>query len=118
MPPELEITAPPAAVRIERAALANAVDAVVPAKRPDRNLLIGTWNLRAFGGLTKCWQSENRVLERQPPPVNGRKRLSTMVRAVHAGGHSRLTRRSFRCRIVSLRESAASSSRNSRGGQG
>jgi len=28
------------------------MDIVVPPKRVDRNLLIGTWNLKAFGGLT------------------------------------------------------------------
>jgi exonuclease III len=31
-------------------------DGGVPARRPD-NLLIGTWNLRAFGGLTPRWQA-------------------------------------------------------------
>jgi endonuclease/exonuclease/phosphatase family metal-dependent hydrolase len=30
----------------------------VPAKQLDRNLLVGTWNLRAFGGLTEKWRSE------------------------------------------------------------
>jgi Endonuclease/Exonuclease/phosphatase family len=30
----------------------------VPAKQLDRNLLVGTWNLRAFGGLTDKWRSE------------------------------------------------------------
>lgn len=29
----------------------------MPPKKADRNLLIGTWNLRAFGGLTKRWDS-------------------------------------------------------------
>jgi len=41
----------------EAASLRAAVDQVVPAKQHDRNLLIGTWNLRAFGDLTKAWQS-------------------------------------------------------------
>jgi endonuclease/exonuclease/phosphatase family metal-dependent hydrolase len=31
------------------------LDADIPARRVDRNLLIGTWNLRAFGGLTDRW---------------------------------------------------------------
>ncbi|MDA0814962.1 MAG: endonuclease/exonuclease/phosphatase family protein [Chloroflexi bacterium] len=31
------------------------MDIVVPPKRVDRNLLIGTWNLKAFGGLTAKW---------------------------------------------------------------
>jgi len=54
---ELLITDPPADVAAEAARLRAAVDAVVPAKQHDRNLLIGTWNLRAFGDLTKSWQS-------------------------------------------------------------
>ncbi|MEK6274346.1 MAG: endonuclease/exonuclease/phosphatase family protein [Actinomycetota bacterium] len=57
MPPEPEITNPPAAVRAEVTKLAKAIDKVVPPKKADRNLLIGTWNLRAFGGLTKRWES-------------------------------------------------------------
>jgi endonuclease/exonuclease/phosphatase family metal-dependent hydrolase len=39
-------------------ALRGALDAVIPAKQLDRNLLVGTWNLRAFGGLTEKWRSE------------------------------------------------------------
>ena len=35
-----------------------ALDAKIPAKQLDRNLLVGTWNLRAFGGLTEKWRSE------------------------------------------------------------
>jgi endonuclease/exonuclease/phosphatase family metal-dependent hydrolase len=34
-----------------------AVRQVVPAKQADRNLIIGTWNVRAFGDLTKAWDS-------------------------------------------------------------
>jgi endonuclease/exonuclease/phosphatase family metal-dependent hydrolase len=30
----------------------------IPAKQLDRNLLVGTWNLRAFGGLTDKWRAE------------------------------------------------------------
>ena len=30
---------------------------MVPPKRLDRNLMVGTWNLRAFGGLTEKWAS-------------------------------------------------------------
>jgi hypothetical protein len=54
---EPEITNPPASVRSELAKFAKEIDKVVPPKRPGRNLLIGTWNLRAFGGLTKRWDS-------------------------------------------------------------
>ena len=32
-------------------------DQAVPSKKLDHNLLIATWNLRAFGGLTQKWQS-------------------------------------------------------------
>lgn len=32
-----------------------ALDAAIPARRIDRNLLVATWNLRAFGGLTDAW---------------------------------------------------------------
>jgi endonuclease/exonuclease/phosphatase family metal-dependent hydrolase len=55
--PELRIESPPSAVVAEAARLRTAVDEVVPAKQHDRNLLIGTWNLRAFGDLTKAWES-------------------------------------------------------------
>lgn len=34
-----------------------ALDETVPAKWVDRNLLIATWNLRAFGDLTLSWQA-------------------------------------------------------------
>ncbi len=44
----------PAAVGRELEALGAAVAAVVPAKADD-NLLIGTWNVRAFGGLSATW---------------------------------------------------------------
>jgi hypothetical protein len=57
MPPEPDITIPPASVRSEVAKLAEAINEVVPRKNAGRNLLIGTWNLRAFGGLTKRWDS-------------------------------------------------------------
>ncbi len=46
---------PPKAVLAELTALRAAVDQVIPAKQLDRNLLVGTWNLRAFGGLTERW---------------------------------------------------------------
>ena len=35
----------------------EAVGRVVPAQAPD-NLLVATWNLRAFGGLTPSWQAQ------------------------------------------------------------
>lgn len=46
---------PPAAVIAEVARVHAALDAQVPAKSLDRNLVIGTWNIRAFGDLTDTW---------------------------------------------------------------
>ncbi|MGH2805723.1 MAG: endonuclease/exonuclease/phosphatase family protein [Actinomycetota bacterium] len=48
---------PPPHVAEELTALRAALDETIPAKVLDRNLLIGTWNLRAFGGLTDEWDS-------------------------------------------------------------
>ena len=48
---------PPAAVAAELADLRAELDRDVPAKALDRNLLIATWNIRAFGNLTERWQS-------------------------------------------------------------
>jgi endonuclease/exonuclease/phosphatase family metal-dependent hydrolase len=55
MPPAIT-DAPPADVAAEHAALAAALNATVPAKTA-KNLLIATWNLRAFGSLTRKWHS-------------------------------------------------------------
>ncbi|MGV6801780.1 MAG: endonuclease/exonuclease/phosphatase family protein [bacterium] len=50
-------TAPPA-VQEENEALKAALDAQIPVKREvNRNILIATWNIRAFGGLTEKWVS-------------------------------------------------------------
>ena len=49
--------APPLFVTADLEALRQSLDEVVPAKRLDRNLLVATWNLRAFGGLTEDWQA-------------------------------------------------------------
>jgi hypothetical protein len=49
---------PPPALQAELDALSVALDEQIPSKQLDRNLLIGTWNLREFGALTKKWQSE------------------------------------------------------------
>ena len=57
MPPEPDVTAPPPAVAAEVARLAAALDQVVPAKAPGANIIVGTWNLRAFSDLTKDWQT-------------------------------------------------------------
>lgn len=46
---------PPQNIQDELAELATTLDADVPAKALDRNLLIATWNLRVFGDLTEKW---------------------------------------------------------------
>jgi endonuclease/exonuclease/phosphatase family metal-dependent hydrolase len=48
---------PPEEVLVDLARLRSALDDAVPAKALDRNLLIATWNIRAFGGLTEKWES-------------------------------------------------------------
>ena len=46
----------PSPVRAEMESLRTALDAVVPPKRAaDRNLLIGTWNIKAFASLSEKW---------------------------------------------------------------
>lgn len=47
---------PPAAVREELTALRRQLSRKIPQKRDD-NLLIATWNIREFGGLTDKWTS-------------------------------------------------------------
>jgi endonuclease/exonuclease/phosphatase family metal-dependent hydrolase len=53
---------PPSEIKDELNVLCDTLDQEpplgVPAKIPDRNLLIGTWNLRAFGDLTESWRSQ------------------------------------------------------------
>lgn len=46
----------PADVESELAALRAALERVVPPKQPD-NLLVGTWNVRCFGGVHYGWRS-------------------------------------------------------------
>jgi endonuclease/exonuclease/phosphatase family metal-dependent hydrolase len=48
---------PPTPIRAEIAQLRAALDRDVPAKQLDKNLLIATWNIRGFGGLTRKWES-------------------------------------------------------------
>jgi hypothetical protein len=38
--------------------LSAALDEAIPARQLDRNLLVATWNVRAFGGVTEKWRSE------------------------------------------------------------
>lgn len=49
---------PPAEILAELGTLRYALDRDVPAKVLDCNLLIATWNLRAFGDLTEKWEAE------------------------------------------------------------
>lgn len=48
---------PPEEVSADLARLRSALDEDIPAKALDRNLLIATWNIRAFGDLTEKWVS-------------------------------------------------------------
>jgi endonuclease/exonuclease/phosphatase family metal-dependent hydrolase len=48
---------PPEEVVADLGRLRSALDESVPAKALDRNLLIATWNVRAFGDLTEEWES-------------------------------------------------------------
>ena len=52
---EPEVGPPPPAVLEEVAGLGLALSTEVPAKSLDQNLLIATWNIRAFGDLTDSW---------------------------------------------------------------
>jgi endonuclease/exonuclease/phosphatase family metal-dependent hydrolase len=47
---------PPAATRAELTALRRQLSREIP-KKAERNLLIATWNIREFGGLTEKWRS-------------------------------------------------------------
>ena len=53
---------PPEEIREELALLCTALDKDVPAKIPDRNLLIATWNLRGFGDLTESWKCQENYI--------------------------------------------------------
>lgn len=47
----------PAEIAAELAELETVLDHSIPSKSLDRNLLIATWNIRAFGDITEAWQS-------------------------------------------------------------
>ena len=49
---------PPEDVLRDLRKLRDDLDQVIPAKSLDRNLLIATWNIRAFGGLQPKWKSD------------------------------------------------------------
>lgn len=51
-------SSPPAAVRADLTALRTALDeSGIPPKTLDRNVLIGTWNIRGFGRVLEKWDS-------------------------------------------------------------
>lgn len=50
------ILEPPATAREELARLEAGLDAELPARILERNLLVATWNIRAFADLTDTWQ--------------------------------------------------------------
>ena len=49
---------PPVPLDTSLLELRIALDGAIPAKQLDRNLLVATWNLRAFGGVTAKWRAE------------------------------------------------------------
>jgi endonuclease/exonuclease/phosphatase family metal-dependent hydrolase len=56
--PDLAAASTPADVRSDMTSLRAALDAVIPQKRDTlRNLLIATWNIREFSGLSEKWIS-------------------------------------------------------------
>jgi endonuclease/exonuclease/phosphatase family metal-dependent hydrolase len=57
MPTILEL--PPREVVENLQLLSDDLDAKIPFKKLDKNLLIATWNLRAFGDLTRKWASSD-----------------------------------------------------------
>lgn len=48
---------PPPAIQHDLDALQDTLDETLPARALDRNVVIATWNLRHFGGLTEKWIS-------------------------------------------------------------
>lgn len=50
---------PPSEVQDNLNLLKADLDSKIPSKRLDKNLLIATWNIRAFGNLTRKWDSDD-----------------------------------------------------------
>ena len=57
--PEITDT-PPQTIIDELAELRDALDKDIPSKKLDKNLLMASWNIRAFGGLTTKWASTSK----------------------------------------------------------
>ena len=55
MPPILTLPPPEVAATLTR--LRQDLDARIPSKQIERNLLIATWNIRHFGNLTRKWET-------------------------------------------------------------
>jgi endonuclease/exonuclease/phosphatase family metal-dependent hydrolase len=53
-----DITSPPDDLEERLRELRVALGGVIPRKRPERNLLIATWNIRGFGDICAKWRSE------------------------------------------------------------
>ncbi|MEX0884435.1 MAG: endonuclease/exonuclease/phosphatase family protein [Cyclobacteriaceae bacterium] len=51
--------APPEYIRKEMEEFSQVLDRELPFKKLDHNILIGTWNIRAFGGLTEKWEAND-----------------------------------------------------------
>lgn len=52
------LTEIPADIAAELEALSKDLNLKIPPIKLEKNILIATWNIRAFGDLTKKWQSE------------------------------------------------------------
>ncbi|MBO3097582.1 endonuclease/exonuclease/phosphatase family protein [Gelidibacter pelagius] len=50
---------PPVEVQDNLYLLKTDLDSKIPSKKLDKNLLIATWNIRAFGNLTRKWDSDD-----------------------------------------------------------
>jgi len=57
MPDGPQITDPPRDALERLSELSKTLAATIPAKQIERNILVGTWNLRMFGGMTDKWVS-------------------------------------------------------------
>lgn len=50
---------PPQSVSDELFLLSQSLDGQIPTKQLDKNVLIASWNIRAFGGLTEEWEADD-----------------------------------------------------------
>lgn len=54
------LLSPPAEILADLKKLTNDLDQTIPDKKLDKNLLVATWNIRAFGDLTAKWESASK----------------------------------------------------------